>query len=71
MVNKARKISLLIIIKDNTKDRVRKAKFFKKKSDRLTCYIFTMLLSYNNVFVSKAFLVSGDVYLALFALRSL
>ena len=46
-----------VIIKDNTKGLVKKAKFLKKKSDRLTCYIFTMLLSHNNAFVSKAFLV--------------
>ena len=30
-----------------------------------------MLLSHNNLFASKAFLVIGDVHLALFALRSL
>ena len=47
-----------VIIKDNTKGLVKKFKFFKKKkSDRLTCYIFTVLLSHNNAFVSKAFLV--------------
>ena len=60
-----------VIIKDNTKDLVKKAKFFKKKSDRLTCYIFTVLLSHNNACMSEAFLVIGNVYLALFALRSL
>ena len=44
---------------------------YKAKSDRLTRWVFTVLLSRNNSFASKAFLVIGDVHLALFALTSL
>ena len=32
---------------------------------------FTVLLSHNNLFTSEAFIVIGNVHLALFAMRSL
>ena len=44
---------------------------FFEKSDQLTWWVLRVLLSHNNLFVSKAFIVIGDVYLALFAMRSL
>ena len=47
----------------------RKPSFFFKKSDRLTWWV--SLLSHNYSFASEAFLVIGDIHLALFALKSL
>ena len=44
---------------------------FLKKSDWLTWWVFTVLLSHNNSFTSEAFVVIANVYLALFAMRSL
>ena len=40
------------------------------KSDRLTWWVFTVLLSHSNSFASKAFLIIGDVHIASFALQT-
>ena len=47
------------------------SQFFSKISDPLTWWFFTVLLSHNNLFVSEAFVVIGDVCPALFAMRCL
>ena len=43
--------------------------FFKVK--KTCCSAWLLWLSHNNLFAPKAFLVIGDIHLALFALKSL
>ena len=54
-----------------TKALVEKAKFFFFKSDRLTWWVSTVLSSHHNSLAFEAFIFIGDVYLALFTMRSL
>ena len=67
----SRKPSFLKIIWSTDMMTCLESQVFLKKSDWLTWWVSTVLLSHNNLSASEAFTFIGDVYLALFAMRSL